>query len=110
MIQLVINKKKLIFDDFIYFICIFILLTHRKAMEVLICRKSNYPNLLPKMPSYSVYLKIFILNFKFYREGLKFRTACKDYQAGESVIKCFFQGHNRMAQLGFEMRPCQSQL
>ena len=37
---------------FIYFISIFILLTRRKAMEALIHRASNYPDLLPNMPRY----------------------------------------------------------
>ena len=27
-------------------------------------------------------------------------------QAGESAIKCLSQGHNRMARVGFESRPC----
>ena len=34
-----------------------------------------------------------------------FRTACQDHQAGESAVKCLSQGHNRMAQVGFEPRP-----
>ena len=37
---------------------------------------------------------------------MKFRTACQDRQAGESVAKCPSQGHNRMARVSFEPRPC----
>ena len=32
--------------------------------------------------------------------------ACQDHQAGESAVKYLFQGHNRMAQVGFQPRPC----
>ena len=35
-------------------------------------------------------------------------TACQDHQAGENAVKCLSQGHNRMAQVGFEPRPCWS--
>ena len=48
----------LIYYYFIYFISIFILLTRRKATEVLIRRVSNYPNLLPEMPRYCCSLEI----------------------------------------------------
>ena len=37
---------------FIFLILIFILLTRRKAIQALIQRVSNYPDLLPKMPRY----------------------------------------------------------
>ena len=30
-------------------------------------------------------------------------------QAGESAVKCFSEGHNRMVRIGFEPRPCGSQ-
>ena len=39
-------------SQFFYFVFIFILLTHRKATEALICRVSNYSDLLPELPRY----------------------------------------------------------
>ena len=30
----------------------------------------------------------------------------KDCQAKKSAVKCFFQEHNRMAQVCFKPRPC----
>ena len=55
----IVGKKK--FYLFIYLISIFILLTHRKAMEVLIHRASNYPDMLLKMPSYCCLIEIFFI-------------------------------------------------
>ena len=56
------DKKQFLYIlDFIYliyFISIFILLTHRKATEVLIHSVGNYPDLLPEMPKYCCPLKI----------------------------------------------------
>ena len=40
---------------------------------------------------------------------MKSRTARQDRQAERSVVKCLSQGHNRMARVGFEQRPCRSQ-
>ena len=40
------------------FISVFILLTRRKAMEMLIHRVDNYPDLLPGMPRYCCLLVI----------------------------------------------------
>ena len=37
---------------YFYFISIFVFLTHRKAMEVLIHRVGNYPDLLLEIPRY----------------------------------------------------------
>ena len=37
------------------------------------------------------------------------RTACQDRQAGRSAVRCYSQGHNRIARLGFEPRACRSQ-
>ena len=34
------------------------------------------------------------------------KTAYQDHQAGGSAVKCLLQGHNKMAQVGFEPRPC----
>ena len=34
---------------------------------------------------------------------------CQDHQAGESAVKCLFQGHKRMVRVGFELRLCRSQ-
>ena len=56
----------------------------------------------------AVCLKFFSLFFSFIEIGIKFRTAYQDHQAGESVVKCLSQGHNRIALVGFEPRPCQS--
>ena len=33
---------------------------------------------------------------------MKFRTACQDHPAGESVVICLFQGYNRMTRVGFQ--------
>ena len=63
-----------------------------------IYRVSNYPDLLSEMPRYCCPLVILIEIL------LQFRTACQDHQAGESAVKCLSQGHNRMAQVGFEPR------
>ena len=41
---------------------------------------------------------------------LKFKSTYQDCQAGKVPYKCFSQVHNRMAQVGFEQTPCQSQL
>ena len=41
--------------------------------------------------------------------GLKFKTACQDRQAKENAVKCFLEGHNRKARVGFKPRPCGSQ-
>ena len=35
---------------------------------------------------------------------MKFRSACQDRQAGESVVTCLSQGHNKMAQVSFKSR------
>ena len=32
--------------------------------------------------------------------------ARQDHQAGECAVKCLSQEHNRMAQEGFEPKPC----
>ena len=40
---------------------VFILLTHRKAVEALIRRKSNYPTCFGKCQDIAVWLKFFIL-------------------------------------------------
>ena len=37
---------------------------------------------------------------------MKFRTACQDRQAGESAVRSLSLGHNRIARVGFEPRPC----
>ena len=37
------------------------------------------------------------------------KTDCQDHQAGESAVKCLFQGQNRMACMGFEPKPSRSQ-
>ena len=50
---------------FFYFISIFILLTCRKATEVLINRARNYPNLLLEMPRYCSLLGIFYFCYLF---------------------------------------------
>ena len=59
-----INKSKLNYNSQLivqfYFISIFILLTRRKAMEPLIHRVSNYPDLLPEMPRYCCLIKVLI--------------------------------------------------
>ena len=47
----ILNIQQL-YNYFFYFISIFILLTRRNAMEALIHRVSNYPDLLPEMPKY----------------------------------------------------------
>ena len=39
----------------------------------------------------------------------KTRTACRDRQAGKSLLKCLSQKHNRITRVGFEPRPCCSQ-
>ena len=74
---------------YFYFISVFILLTRRKVTEVLICRVSNYPDLLLKMPRYGCLLSA----CTFDRD---MKTAYQDHQAGESAIKCLFQEHNRI--------------
>ena len=63
--------------------------TDRGAMH----RASNYPAQLQDR------------FYTFIEMLLKFRTACQDHQAGESVVKCLSQGHNRMERVGFEPRP-----
>ena len=40
---------------------------------------------------------------------MKFSTAFQDHQAWESAVKFPFQGHNRMARVGFEQRSFRSQ-
>ena len=40
---------------------------------------------------------------------LKLKTGCQDHQAGESAVKCLFQGHKRMVGEGFELRLCRLQ-
>ena len=42
----------IVFFLFKNFIAIFILLAHREAMEALLHRLGNYPDLLPEMPRY----------------------------------------------------------
>ena len=32
-----------------------------------------------------------------------FRTAYREHQAGKSTVKCLFQGHKRMVEVGFEL-------
>ena len=69
---------------------IFILLIRRKAMEALIRRAKQLP------PAASVDAKVLLsgrnflfLFFSFFTKiWLKFRTACQDFQAGESVVIC----------------------
>ena len=39
---------------------------------------------------------------------MKIRTACQDCQAGESLVKCFSQKHNKMTRVDFEPRSCQN--
>ena len=46
----------------------FILLTGRKATEMLIHRTSNYPDLLFQMPKYCCPVEIFYLFFSFFRD------------------------------------------
>ena len=46
------SRKIILNFYFIYFISIYILLTHMKATEALIHRISNYPDLLSEMPRY----------------------------------------------------------
>ena len=36
---------------------------------------------------------------------MKFGIACQDCQTKESAIKCLPQEHNRIVQVGFELRP-----
>ena len=60
------------------------------------------------MPRYCYLLELFLF-FSFIEIYLKFRTACQDYQAGKSVVKCLSQGHNRRVQVSFESTPYQSQ-
>ena len=50
------NENGKIIYFFIYFISIFILLTHRKAMEALIHRASNYLDLLLEIQDIAVRL------------------------------------------------------
>ena len=40
---------------------------------------------------------------------MRFRTACQNHQAGKSAVKCFSQGHNRIAQVVFEPKLCRLQ-
>ena len=70
------------------------------SQEVLIHRVSNYSNLLLEMPRFY---------YPLIEKRLKLRTDCQDHQAGESAVKCLFQGQKRMVQVGFELRLCQSQ-
>ena len=85
------------------------LLIRRKTPEALYIGQAITLICFPKMPRYCCPVEIFYLNFFSRVEiRLKFRTAFPDRQAGKSV-KCLSQGYNRMAGVGFEPTPCQSQ-
>ena len=51
-------------------------------------------------------LFLILFNLHTYPPDFKFRTSCQDHIAGENAVKCLSQGHNRMARVGFEPRPC----
>ena len=96
------------YSFFIFYYFIFYIYLHiyppdsQESAVGAIHRVSNYPDLLPEMPKYCCLLEISIAI------RLKFRTIFQDRQAEESAVKCLSQGHNRMARVGFEPRPCQS--
>ena len=50
--EIIVGPQILFYLFIFYFISIFILLTRRKAMEALIHRVGNYPDLLPEIPRY----------------------------------------------------------
>ena len=58
-------------------------------------RASIYLGLLPEIPMYCCPVEISY--FGYIKIRLKFEMACHDRQAGESTVKCFSQGNNRMA-------------
>ena len=95
----------MIADRFILFIFIFIFLICRKAKEALIHRARNYPDLLAtclrRYENIVVRLKI---NLELLAE-----TKCRKVSLKRSAVKCLYQGHHKMPQVGFAPRPCRSQ-
>ena len=93
------------YDQIQYFIFSFIFYSYPSDLQEsdggAIHRVGNYPNLLLEMPRYCCKCNLIEIL-------LQFRTPCQDHQAGESSIKCLSQEQNRMAQVSFELRPCQS--
>ena len=94
---------------FFIFISISILLTCGKASEVLIIGQllSNYPNLLLEIPSYSCPVEFFYFVFLVFTRDLTEIQSCLLRPASRgNYIKCLFQGHNRIAQIGFKLQLC----
>ena len=101
------NNRNRIF----YFIAIIFLHICKKVAKALIRRANNY-NLtcFRSGQNIAVVSKFFILFFNFIEIWLKIKNVClQDCQAGESAVKCLFQGHNKMAQVGFEPWSYRSQ-
>ena len=90
-----------------YFLSLFILLTRRKVSVTLYFRY---------IPTYFRRCQDIVVRLKFLFDFLIFSfidtTEIWNYllrlQAEESIVKCFFQGHNKLTRVGFEQRPCWS--
>ena len=86
--------------------CIF--LTPRKATSTLYIGQAITLTCLRRYQNIAVRLN-FLIFFSFIEILLKFRTDCQDHQGGKSALRCLFQRHQRMAQIGFEPRSRRSQ-
>ena len=89
---------------YFYFIFIFILLARRKVSEALNIRQAIVPTCIQRCQNTAIRLKFIFCLLSFIEIPMKFKTACQYCQSGESDIKYFSQGYNRIAQIGFELR------